>query len=309
MSQSTAHSLFAEGDFAACQKRCQRRVDAALAGWLQPPTDAFAPLWQAMHYSVLSGGGKRIRPLLVYAACEALGGALDKADGAACAVELIHAYSLVHDDLPAMDDDDLRRGQPTCHRVYGEALAILAGNSLQSLAFAVLTAENGNPADSQTRLAMLSTLARAAGACGLQAGQAIDLAAVGKKLTQSELAQMHRHKTGALIEASVRLGALASLKAGDRELQALQDYASAIGLAFQVQDDILDVAGDTQTLGKTKGKDKLLDKPSFAELLGLAGAEDYARRLCEQAKQALSAFDERATPLRQLASYIVERRS
>jgi len=297
-----------ESVFLDYRQQCQRRVDNRLEHLLSTQKLPFAKLGEAMHYSLISGG-KRIRPLLVYAACEALGGDLAQADGAAMAVELIHAYSLIHDDLPAMDDDDLRRGQPTCHRVFGEALAILAGNSLQSLAFEVLIGEAGNPADAKTRLAMLSTLARAAGAAGLQGGQAIDLAAVGKTLSQAELEQMHRHKTGALIEASVRLGALASNNARAEAVKALQNYAQAIGLAFQVQDDILDVESDTQTLGKTQGKDQHLNKPSFAALLGLPAAKDYAQQLCQEAVQALHPFDERAEPLRALACYIVKRRN
>jgi len=297
-----------ESAFLDYRQQCQRRVDNCLEHLLSAQKLPFARLGEAMRYSLISGG-KRIRPLLVYAACEALDGDLAQADGAAMAVELIHAYSLIHDDLPAMDDDDLRRGQPTCHRVFGEALAILAGNSLQSLAFEVLIGEAGNPPHSQTRLAMLSTLVQAAGAAGLQGGQAIDLSAVGKTLSAAELEQMHRHKTGALIEASVRLGALASGKADSEALTALQRYAQAIGLAFQVQDDILDVESDTQTLGKTQGKDQCLNKPSFAALLGLAAAKDYAQQLCGQALDALQPFGAPAEALKALARYIVKRRN
>jgi len=291
--------------FEGYRKACGERVNQRLSELLDAQALPFARLGQAMRYSLINGG-KRIRPLLVYAACEACGGELAQADDAAMAVELIHAYSLIHDDLPAMDDDDLRRGQPTCHRVFGEALAILAGNSLQSLAFECLAA---NPADSNCRLAMLATLAKAAGAAGLQGGQVIDLAAVGQTLTQDELTQMHRHKTGALIEASVRLGALASGHADKARLNALQQYAAAVGLAFQVQDDILDVQSDTATLGKTQGKDQLLNKPSFAALLGLPAAHQYAGELCQQAQDALHSFDKRAEPLRALARYIVARRN
>jgi len=297
-----------ESAFTSYRQQCQNRVNQQLGALLDKQPLPFAPLGEAMRYSLISGG-KRVRPLLVYAACQALGGDLADADGAAMAVELIHAYSLIHDDLPAMDDDDLRRGQPTCHRVFGEALAILAGNSLQSLAFEVLAKEVGNPTKTNTRLAMLSALAQAVGAAGLQGGQAIDLNAVGKSLTQNELEQMHRHKTGALIEASVHLGALSSGKASDDELAALQNYSQRIGLAFQVQDDILDVESDTETLGKTQGKDKQQDKPSFAALLGLPAAKDYAEQLCQQALEALNTFDKRAEPLRALARYIVARRN
>lgn len=294
--------------FAAYQQRSQQRVDAALERLFQAPASDLERLYAAMRYSVINGG-KRVRPLLVYAACESLGGDLAQADGAACAVELIHAYSLVHDDLPAMDDDDLRRGQPTTHIAFDEACAILAGDALQSLAFEVLGSDTGNPADAALRLRMLATLSRAAGPAGMVGGQAIDLAAVGIKIDQQALERMHRHKTGALIEASVVLGAMASGKASAIQLNALQQYAQAIGLAFQVQDDILDVESDTATLGKTQGKDEANDKPTYPALLGLEAAKAYALELRDQAVAALRGFDERAAPLRQLAEFIVARRS
>ena len=294
--------------FAAYQQRSQQRVDAALERLFQAPAHDLERLYAAMRYSVINGG-KRVRPLLVYAACDALGGDLAQADGAACAVELIHAYSLVHDDLPAMDDDALRRGQPTTHIAFDEACAILAGDALQSLAFDVLSSEAGNPADAALRLRMLTALSRAAGPAGMVGGQAIDLGAVGIKLDQPALERMHRHKTGALIEASVVLGALASGQATAAQLCALQQYAQAIGLAFQVQDDILDVESDTATLGKTQGKDEANDKPTYPALLGLDAAKAYALELRDQALAALRDFDERAEPLRQLAEFIVARRS
>ncbi|MGE8362864.1 (2E,6E)-farnesyl diphosphate synthase [Pseudomonas sp.] len=293
---------------AAYQAQCQRRVDAALDTLFAAPTSEVERLYSAMRYSVMNGG-KRVRPLLAYAACEALGGEAGQADGAACAVELIHAYSLVHDDLPAMDDDDLRRGQPTTHKAFDEASAILAGDGLQSLAFEALADARLNPVSTDLRLAMISTLARAAGPAGMVGGQAIDLGAVGRKLDQAALEFMHRHKTGALIEASVRLGALASARADDRALNALHTYARAIGLAFQVQDDILDVESDTATLGKTQGKDQANDKPTYPALLGLDAAKAYALELRDQALHALRPFDHAAEPLRELARYIVERRS
>ena len=224
-------------------------------------------------------------------------------------MELIHAYSLVHDDLPAMDDDALRRGQPTTHIAFDEACAILAGDALQSLAFDVLSGDTGNPADATLRLRMLTALSRAAGPAGMVGGQAIDLGAVGIKLDQPALERMHRHKTGALIEASVVLGALASGQVTAAQLSALQHYAQAIGLAFQVQDDILDVESDTATLGKTQGKDEANDKPTYPALLGLDAAKAYALELRDQALAALRDFDERAEPLRQLAEFIVARRS
>ncbi|MDV3441909.1 (2E,6E)-farnesyl diphosphate synthase [Pseudomonas otitidis] len=293
---------------AAYQARCQARVDAALETLFDAPTNELDRLYQAMRYSV-TNGGKRVRPLLVYAACEALGGNLDQADGAACAVELIHAYSLVHDDLPAMDDDDLRRGKPTTHKAFDEACAILAGDGLQALAFEVLADRRRNPQDGDTRLAMITALAQASGPAGMVGGQAIDLGSVGIRLDQAALETMHRHKTGALIEASVRLGALASGRADDTLLRALQVYARAVGLAFQVQDDILDVESDTATLGKTQGKDQAADKPTYPALLGLDAAKDYALELRDQALHALRPLGEAAEPLRALARYIVERRS
>ncbi|MDH4608296.1 (2E,6E)-farnesyl diphosphate synthase [Pseudomonas sp. BN102] len=293
---------------ASYQASCQQRVDAALSELFNAPLAPLEPLYQAMRYSVVNGG-KRVRPLLVYAACEALGGDLARADGAACAVELIHAYSLVHDDLPAMDDDDLRRGQPTTHIAFDEASAILAGDGLQALAFEVLADAQRNPHDAETRLAMIASLSQAAGPAGMVGGQAIDLGSVGIKLDQAALETMHRHKTGALIEASVRLGALASGRADAAALAALRIYARAIGLAFQVQDDILDVESDTATLGKTQGKDEAHDKPTYPALLGLDNAKAYALELRDQALRAVANLGESAEPLRALARYIVERRS
>ena len=290
------------------QQVCQKRVDGCLEALFSAPLPQLERLYQAMRYSVMNGG-KRVRPLLAYAACEALGGDKAQADGAACAVELIHAYSLVHDDLPAMDDDDLRRGQPTTHKAYDEACAILAGDGLQSLAFEVLASPSHNPADAVLRLEMFSVLARAAGPAGMVGGQAIDLGSVGHKLDRAALELMHRHKTGALIEASVRLGALASGRADATSLAALEQYAQAIGLAFQVHDDILDVESDTATLGKTQGADIARDKPTYPALLGLDAAKAYALELRDLALHALSPFDASAEPLRALARYIVARRN
>lgn len=293
---------------AAYQKRCQSRVDGALEELFQAPRSELERLYQAMRYSVMNGG-KRVRPLLVYAACETLEGDIQRADGAACAVELIHAYSLVHDDLPAMDDDDLRRGQPTTHKAFDEASAILAGDALQSLAFGALADRRRNPQDAETRLQMIEILSQAAGPAGMVGGQAIDLGSVGVRLDQQALEIMHRHKTGALIEASVALGALASGNADELTHKALLQYARAIGLAFQVQDDILDVESDTATLGKTQGKDEAHDKPTYPALLGLSAAKDYALELRDQALHMLRPFGNSAEPLRELARYIVERRS
>jgi len=290
------------------QATCQARVDGALNSLFTAPAPELARLYEAMRYSVMNGG-KRVRPLLVYAACEALGASAEHGNGAACAVELIHAYSLVHDDLPAMDDDDLRRGQPTTHKAFDEACAILAGDGLQSMAFGALLDDRLSPQNEALRLQMAMVLAKAAGPAGMVGGQAIDLGSVGKKLDQNALEFMHRHKTGALIEASVQLGALASGRATPEQREALKTYAQAIGLAFQVQDDILDVESDTQTLGKRQGADIARDKPTYPALLGLDLAKAYALQLRDQALEALRPFDAAAEPLRELARYIVERRS
>ncbi|MQT32947.1 (2E,6E)-farnesyl diphosphate synthase [Pseudomonas sp. FSL R10-1350] len=291
----------------AYQTSSQARVNAALERLFVAPAPELARLYEAMRYSVMNGG-KRVRPLLAYAACEALGAPPEQANGAACAVELIHAYSLVHDDLPAMDDDDLRRGQPTTHKAFDEACAILAGDGLQSLAFSALLDPTLTTLDAETRLRMVNGLAFAAGPAGMVGGQAIDLGSVGLKLDQAALEYMHRHKTGALIEASVQLGALASGQATDDNLQALSVYARAIGLAFQVQDDILDVESDTATLGKRQGADIARDKPTYPALMGLEQAKSYALELRDQALNALRPFDAAAEPLRELARYIVDRR-
>ena len=291
----------------AYQISSQARVNAALELLFVAPAPELARLYEAMRYSVMNGG-KRVRPLLAYAACEALGCAPEQANGAACAVELIHAYSLVHDDLPAMDDDDLRRGQPTTHKAFDEACAILAGDGLQSLAFSALLDPRLTTLEADTRLRMVTALAFAAGPAGMVGGQAIDLGSVGLKLDQAALEYMHRHKTGALIEASVQLGALASGNANEDNLHALNLYARAIGLAFQVQDDILDVESDTATLGKRQGADIARDKPTYPALMGLEQAKGYALELRDQALNALRHFDAAAEPLRELARYIVERR-
>ena len=289
----------------AYQQRCQARVDSALAPLFEAPRPELGRLYEAMAYSVM-GGGKRVRPLLVYAACEALGGDPARADRAACAVELIHAYSLVHDDLPAMDDDDLRRGRPTTHKAYDEACAILAGDGLQTLAFETLLAA---PQDATVRLEMVAVLARASGPAGMVGGQAIDLESVGRRIDQPALETMHLHKTGALIAASVQLGALASGAATAADREALARYAQAIGLAFQVWDDVLDIESDTQTLGKRQGADLARDKPTYPALLGLDAAKAYALELCDTALAAIAPLGERAEPLRALARYIVGRRS
>ena len=283
------------------------RVDGALDRWLPQPAGAERRLQEAMRYAVIGGGGKRIRPMLVYAAGQALDVPPEQLDAAACAVEIIHAYSLIHDDLPAMDDDDLRRGRPTCHKAFDEATAILAGDALQALAFEILASDTALQADAQTKLDMIHLLAAASGSIGMAGGQAIDLEAVGKPLSLEQLETMHRMKTGALIRASVLLGGMCRADASKEALQRLDEYAQCIGLAFQIQDDILDVVADTETLGKPQGSDQLQNKPTFPSLLGLDGARERALALHHQAMDCLNIFDDAADTLRQLSAYIVER--
>lgn len=282
------------------------RAEQALERWLSPACCGSRRLGEAMRYASL-GGGKRVRPLLAYLAGEALGAPLPALDAPAVAVELVHAYSLVHDDLPAMDNDDLRRGRPTCHKAFDEATAILAGDALQALAFQVLAEDTAMQADAAVRVEMLRTLACAAGAQGMAGGQGIDLDSVGHSLTLDALETMHRHKTGALIRASVRLGALASGRGEPDALAALDAYADSIGLAFQVQDDILDVAGSTEDIGKPQGSDVARNKPTYPNLLGLDGARQAADALHTRALDALQPFGPAAGSLRRLADYIVQR--
>jgi len=282
------------------------RSEATLERLLPPADLPVAQLAAAMRYAVL-GGGKRLRAALVYATGEALGAGRDTLDAPAAAVELIHAYSLVHDDLPAMDDDELRRGKPTCHRAFDEATAILAGDALQSLAFEVLADAAVIPAGQ--RLAMLRELAFASGARGMAGGQALDLAAEGQRLSLGELEAVHRGKTGALIAASVRLGALAALAPDAPQLSALGEYGQALGLCFQIRDDILDVEGDTATLGKTAGADAAHGKATFPALLGLDGAGDRARREYQRAVSAVAPLGAAGERLRQLAVYSLARQA
>lgn len=259
-----------------------------------------------MRYAVL-GGGKRLRPMLVYASAQALGHDGLALDAPACAVELIHAYSLVHDDLPAMDDDALRRGRPTCHIVFGEAMAILAGDALQALAFEILANAALPATDPAVGITMLSVLGRACGAEGMAGGQALDLAAVGQPLTLHALEHMHACKTGALIRASVQLGALAA-GADDVMRQAMDRYASAVGLAFQVRDDILDVEGESSVIGKTVGKDAAAAKPTFPSILGLDASRERLVDLTRTALDAIKPLDDRGDLLRELALYAAHRR-
>ncbi|QEA12037.1 polyprenyl synthetase family protein [Comamonas flocculans] len=283
-------------------REAQQRVEQALSDWVPAVTPA--DLGEAMRYAVV-GGGKRLRPLLVLAACMAVRGNHDAALRAACAVELIHAYSLVHDDLPCMDNDVLRRGKPTAHVQFGEARALLAGDALQALAFELLTPPEGVPPAMQAELCRL--LARAAGAHGMAGGQAIDLASVGLALGQGQLSEMHRLKTGALLQASVLMGAACGA-VDARARQALAQYGAALGLAFQVVDDVLDCTQDSATLGKTAGKDAACGKPTFVSLMGLAGARAHARQLLDEARQVLRTSGLAETQaLVALAEMVVER--
>jgi farnesyl diphosphate synthase len=276
------------------------RAERALSEVLPPDHEIPVDLHRAMRYAAL-GGGKRLRPLLTYATGLALGHDGPELDAPACAVELIHAYSLVHDDLPAMDDDDMRRGRPTCHIVFGEAMAILAGDALQALAFEILA--RGNRARG---MEMLSTLGYACGAEGMAGGQALDLNATGRTLTLAELEYMHACKTGALIRAAVRLGALTA-GADKQSLETLDRYASAVGLAFQVRDDILDVEGESEVLGKTAGKDQAQGKSTFPALMGLDASRTRLAELTNSALEAIATFGDRGELLRELALYAAHR--
>jgi farnesyl diphosphate synthase len=284
----------------------QQRVDTALDHWLPPASVNPMRLHQAMRYAVLAPG-KRVRPILVYATAKALGIGLDKVDGAACAVEIIHAYSLIHDDLPAMDDDDLRRGRPTCHRKFDEATAILAGDALQALAFYIISHDPKMTNHDHARLTMIANLALFSGSRGMAGGQAIDLESVGKSLNIAELETMHIHKTGALIRTCIQLAALSADELSDSDFTALDSYAKCIGLSFQVQDDILDVIGDTATLGKTQGSDSARNKPTFPSIIGLQAAQEKALELHQKALQALSIFAEEADILRYISAWFVQR--
>ena len=292
-------------DFEAWIALEQRSVERALEDWV--PTDAPAGLGEAMRYGVLDGG-KRLRPLLVLAAAEAVHGHAQAALRAAVAVELIHAYSLVHDDMPCMDNDVLRRGKPTVHIKYGEAQAMLAGDAMQALAFEVLTPDDGMSAALQARLTAL--LARSAGHAGMAGGQAIDLASIGHSLDEVALRDMHRRKTGALLQASVMMGSACGHTSADTRA-ALSDYGAAIGLAYQVVDDILDVTQSAATLGKTAGKDLHHNKPTFVTVLGLQAARQHAQELLQQAHEALrrSGLGDAAGLLAVLADKVVERES
>ena len=283
----------------------QQRIEQQLEQKLASLNIADQHLAKAMHYGLLNGG-KRLRPFLVYATAEALGANLEQADAAAVAVEMIHSYSLVHDDLPAMDNDDLRRGKPTCHIVYGEANAILAGDGLLTAAFEVIA--NAQELTVEQRLQLIQILAPAAGGAGMVAGQSTDLNHVNKGMTLAELEAMHRNKTGALIRAAVLMGAVcANAKLTAAQQQALTVYADAIGLAFQIWDDVLDVEGDTTTLGKSQGKDEANNKPTYPALLGLEDARAKAFELIDNAKKVIKEMNTNSVALAKLADYIVSR--
>lgn len=284
-------------------QQSQQRIDQHLNATLPIAGHGETRLVEAIRYSLFNGG-KRIRPLLAYAAAKAVGEINPSTDRVAAALEMIHAYSLIHDDLPAMDNDDLRRGKPSCHIAFDEATAILAGDGLQTLAFEQLLEAQQLPP--QTTLRLLAMLTKAAGVDGMVYGQAIDMAAVNQTLTLPQLEHMHRHKTGAMITASVMMGGM-TVGASERQLGALKDYGEAIGLAFQVQDDILDAITNTAVLGKQQGSDQARNKPTYLSLLGIDGARQKAAELHGKSLTALASFDERADQLRAIADYIVKR--
>jgi geranylgeranyl pyrophosphate synthase len=287
--------------------RYQARIEQVLDRCLTLPDSGTARLREGMRYSVL-GGGKRLRPVLVYTTGEALGASLEQLDIPAAAVELVHVYSLVHDDLPAMDDDDLRRGRPTCHRAFDEATAILVGDALQALAFDVLAHDESNSAKAAARLQMIRILASASGTSGMAGGQAIDLASVGHALTAEGVENMHRRKTGALIQCSVLLGATAAGLTEGPKLDALRKFGADIGLAFQIQDDILDIEGETAVIGKSAGADIARNKPTYPSTIGLPASRIKAQELCDGAISALAPLGPQASaPLAELARYAVSR--
>ena len=288
------------------QSQYRERVEGVLERFLPPGESPPARLHQAMRYAAL-GPGKRIRPVLVYATGAAIGLPPAALDGPAAAVEMIHAYSLVHDDLPAMDDDDLRRGRPTTHRAFDEATAILAGDALQVLAFEILAADSSLPVDPARRLEMIRMLAHASGTQGMAGGQAMDLAAVGMHLEPGQIEEMHARKTGALIRAAVLIacGAAPSLPAP--RFGALDRYGTAVGLSFQIVDDLLDVVGDPATTGKSSGADALHGKPTYPSIAGVAAARERAAELARAAVEALAGFGPEAGQLREFALELVER--
>jgi geranylgeranyl pyrophosphate synthase len=299
------------GDLAAFAQQLtewQSRMEQALASRLPGAEEIPTRLHEAMRYSVL-GGGKRIRPALVFATGRTLGLADEQVEAAACAIELVHVYSLVHDDLPAMDDDDLRRGRPTCHKAYDEATAVLVGDALQPLAFQLLARDRQLPADPAIRLKLIDLLAEASGTFGMAGGQAIDLSVQGQAIGITEVEQMHARKTGALIKVSVMMAAACVPTLSAALEQSLSRFATAIGLAFQIQDDLLDVLGDVSTLGKATGADSARAKPTYPAVIGVAASQQRMQRLHDEALDALTAFGTRADPLRLLAQWLLKRQS
>ncbi|WP_440885252.1 (2E,6E)-farnesyl diphosphate synthase [Vibrio campbellii] len=286
----------------------QQRNNQQLNLWLEQLPHQEQPLIQAMKYGLLLGG-KRVRPFLVYITGQMLGCKPEELDTPASAIECIHAYSLIHDDLPAMDDDDLRRGQPTCHIKFDEATAILTGDALQTLAFTILAEGELNPNAENQRIKMVQALAQASGAGGMCLGQALDLGAENRRVSLADLEEIHRNKTGALINCAVKLGALAAGEKGLEVLPHLERYSKAIGLAFQVQDDILDIISDTETLGKPQGSDQELNKSTYPSLLGLEGAMEKAHTLLQEALQALEAIPYNTQLLEEFARYVIERKN
>lgn len=287
-------------------KRCQERVQILLERYLPYP-QASMPLYNAMHYACLNGG-KRLRPLLAYLTADIFDTPAEVVDPIAAAIEMIHCYSLVHDDLPAMDNDDLRRGKATCHKVFGDATAILVGDALLTLAFEILsTSEHSPNIDYPTKLQIIRVLSQASGASGMVQGQAIDLAAEGHQLELAQLIDMHNAKTGALLSASVQCGALASGRATKNDLFKLQNFGKAIGLCFQIQDDILDALGNSDIMGKHPGQDVKKNKCTFVTLLGIEQARAHAIDCHAQALLALEHFGPKADLLRALSAYIIER--
>ena len=285
---------------------CSQRIEAALETWLPPEQTPPAKLHRAMRYAIL-GGGKRIRPTLAYATAAAIGLAPEQVNGIACAVEMIHAYSLIHDDLPAMDDDDLRHGRPTCHKAFDEATAILAGDALMTQAFLVLARDGTLAVGAEARLAMIDRLAWAAGSRGMAGGQAMDLEAEGHEIDLIALENIHIHKTGALIRASVNMTSQAAPGLAPDLADRLDHYAKCLGLAFQIRDDILDIEAPTAILGKTHGKDQAQAKATYPALMGLGAARQAAADLVDEALASLEPFDAKADPLRWMAPYIVQR--
>ncbi|WP_217540879.1 (2E,6E)-farnesyl diphosphate synthase [Vibrio metschnikovii] len=286
----------------------QQRNNQQLDEWLHRLPYQHLPLIEAMRYGLLLGG-KRARPYLVYITGQMLGCQLTDLDTPACAVECVHAYSLIHDDLPAMDDDDLRRGKPTCHIKFDEATAILTGDALQTLAFTILAEGQLSTHGETNRIKMVQALAEASGAQGMCLGQALDLAAENRRITLDELETIHHNKTGALMRCAIRMGAMAAGQKGLAILPQLDRYAAAVGLAFQVQDDILDIISDTETLGKPQGSDQQLHKSTYPALLGLEGAMNKAQVLLAEALEALQAIPYNTEHLEEFARYVIERKN